>query len=89
MIGAVKFCGGCNPRYERGKAFDAIKKQFEGKVEFVIAEEGVEYDFILVIGGCIKCCASYSQYKAKNDVVLMWDEKHIEQTIKKLKKLEE
>lgn len=87
MIGGVKFCGGCNPRYERGRALEAIKKHFEGKVEFVIAEENAEYDFLLVIGGCTNCCASYYQYKTKSDSILMWDEDHIEKTIKKIEEM--
>jgi hypothetical protein len=85
MLVGVKFCGGCNPRYDRGKALEAIKKQMLGKAEFVIAEEGMEYDFLLVIGGCTNCCASHCQYKAKTDTIFMWDEAHIDETIKKLK----
>ncbi|MDD3169415.1 MAG: hypothetical protein PHC91_08155, partial [Eubacteriales bacterium] len=63
MLIGVKFCGGCNPRYDRGKAFEAIKKQTQGEAEYVIAQEGMEYDRLLVIGGCTNCCASYCQYK--------------------------
>jgi len=89
MLVGVKFCGGCNPRYDRGKAFEAIKKQLDGTAEFVIAEEGKEYDYILVIGGCTNCCASHSQYKTINEIIKMWDEDHIERTINKIKKQEE
>lgn len=89
MLVGVKFCGGCNPRYDRGKAYEAIKKQLEGTAEFVIAEEGKEYDTLLVIGGCTNCCASHSQYKAANEPIKMWDETHIDKTIKYLKKREE
>lgn len=89
MLVGVKFCGGCNPRYDRGKAFETIKKRLQGKAELVIAEEGKEYDFLLVIGGCTNCCASYSQYKAKNESILMWDETHIDNVIEKIEKWEE
>lgn len=87
MVGGIKYCGGCNPRFDRGKAFDTIKKRLEGKVDFLIAEEEIEYDFILVIGGCTKCCASYCQYKTKNDYILMWDENHIEKIIRKIQEI--
>ena len=40
----VRFCGGCNPRYERGEALKTIRKHFEGRVELEIAQEGVPYD---------------------------------------------
>lgn len=89
MLVGVKFCGGCNPRYDRGKAYEAIKKQLEGTAEFVIAEEGKEYDALLVIGGCTNCCASHSQYKAASEPIKMWDEAHVDETINKLKKQEE
>lgn len=85
MLVGVKFCGGCNPRYDRGKALADIKKETQGQAEFVVAEEGGEYDYLLVIGGCTNCCASYSQYKVRNDTIRMWDNGHIENTISKLK----
>ena len=88
MLVGVKFCGGCNPRYDRGKAFEVIKEQMQGEAEFVIAEEGMEYDFVLVIGGCTNCCASHCQYKARKDTIRMWDEAHIENTMKKIRKWE-
>lgn len=89
MLGGVKFCGGCNPRYDRGKALTALKEYFHEKVDLVNAEEGVEYDFLLVIGGCTNCCASYCQYQVKNETILMWSEDHLENTINKIEKMEE
>lgn len=86
MLIGVKFCGGCNPRYDRGKAFETVKKHLQGEAEFVMAEEGREYDYLLVIGGCTNCCASYSQYKVKNGTIKMWDESHINNIITKIKK---
>jgi len=88
MLGGVKFCGGCNPRYDRGKALAALREYFKEKVVLVNAEEGVEYDFLLVIGGCTNCCASYCQYKAKKDIILMWSKDHLENAINKIEKLE-
>ena len=84
MLVGLKFCGGCNPRYDRGKALETIKKQAGDAAEFVIAEEGAEYDYLLVLGGCTNCCASYSQYKAGIKTIRMWDESHIEKVIQEL-----
>ncbi|HWQ79527.1 MAG TPA: hypothetical protein VN381_11950 [Anaerovoracaceae bacterium] len=84
MLVGVKFCGGCNPRYERGKALNTIKERMQGEADFIIAEEGGEYDYLLVIGGCTNCCASTGQYKARKDTIRMWDESHIENTIQVL-----
>ena len=73
----VKFCGGCNPRYERLPALEKIKAILQGKSEFCYAEETASYDVLLVIGGCERCCASYEQYTA-GDVIKMWDESQVE-----------
>jgi len=89
MLVGIKFCGGCNPRYDRGKAYETVKRQLDGSAELVIAEEGREYDALLVIGGCTNCCASHTQYKTNGDTIKMWDEAHIEETIQKLRKQEE
>lgn len=85
MLIGVKFCGGCNPRYDRGKALEAVKRGTNGDAEFVIAEEGREYDTLLIIGGCTNCCASSSQYKAKGETIRMWDEDHIQTIINTIK----
>ena len=64
----VKFCGGCNPRYERGAAYREIKEQLKKSVDFAYAEDDVTYDNLLVIGGCTACCASYSQYTSPGQI---------------------
>ena len=79
----VKFCGGCNPRYQRGDAYRRIRDELD-EIEFDYAQEDIPYDQLLVIGGCPACCASYEQYTADNDVIKMWDESHIESVINKL-----
>ena len=80
----VKFCGGCNPRYDRGAAFRQIKEDMSD-IDFVHAEEGDPVDNLLVIGGCTACCASYDQYDVKGNVFKMWDKDHIENIKSKLK----
>ncbi|MBY2476383.1 hypothetical protein KWV16_05780 [Clostridioides difficile] len=81
MTCGVRFCGGCNPRYERGKALTIIKEHFDGRVDFSVAQGNVEYDLLLIIGGCATLCASYQQYKVKNECIKMWDFSHIERVI--------
>lgn len=79
----IRFCGGCNPRYDRGKAYRDIKGELTD-IEFLHAEEDEEYDCLLVIGGCTNCCASYRQFEVKGDVFKMWDKAHIENIKEKL-----
>ena len=80
----VRFCGGCNPRYDRGRAFETIRAARAAEADFEIAREGRSYDRLLVIGGCPSCCASYEQFSARSGAVKMWDESHIERVVEEL-----
>ena len=83
----VRFCGGCNPRYERGGALESLKAEFKGRVNFEIAEENAEYDLLLVIGGCTNCCASYEGYVSRLATLKMWDEACLEGISLKIAKI--
>lgn len=80
----VRFCGGCNPRYNRRAVLEEIESRFED-IDFVNAVEGVPHDLLLVIGGCTNCCASYEQFDTKNGVVKIWDQDQIDLICEELK----
>lgn len=73
MTYGVRFCGGCNPRYDRKAALERLQAQLEGRIEFVNAVEGAVYDGLLVLGGCPNCCADYSRFQFKQPEIVMWD----------------
>lgn len=57
----IRYCGGCNPRYDRGalvRRLTALHPDWQVR----IAAEGVPYDWLLVVGGCPCCCAAYEQF---------------------------
>lgn len=81
----VRFCGGCNPRYNRRAALEELKDRI-ADVDFVNAVEGIPHDLLLVIGGCTNCCASYEQFDTKNGVLKMWDKTHVERIYDEIKK---
>lgn len=66
----IRFCGGCNPRYDRGAMVKRITEKHP-EWEAGVAREGVEYDLLLVVGGCTACCAAYEQFSAGR-VIKMW-----------------
>lgn len=76
MVIGVRFCGGCNPRFDRGKALETIRHG-SPRDTFLIAEEGKEYDLLLVIGGCTNCCASFDHFLSRTGVEKIWSESHI------------
>ena len=58
----VKYCGGCNPEYDRVALVERIKKRLSGKISFVPPEShGV--DIILAVQGCKTACADLSGFR--------------------------
>ena len=60
---AIKYCGGCNPDYDRVALAKYIEKSLLGKVEFVSAEDE-NIDLVLAVEGCKTACADLSAFKA-------------------------
>lgn len=58
----VKYCGGCNPLYDRVALVKSIEQKLQGKAVFVAAgTEGV--DLILAVEGCSTACADLSPFR--------------------------
>lgn len=55
----VRYCGGCNPRYDRVALVQRLRGFFPEQ-EFVPAQEGVPYPAALVVCGCATRCANVS-----------------------------
>ncbi len=51
----VKFCGGCNPTYERGAVYREYRDRYP-EHHFETVDLKKKYDRILVICGCEKAC---------------------------------
>ena len=56
---AIKYCGGCNPDYDRVALVKRIEEGLNGKVEFVSPVNG-DIDLVLAIEGCKTACADLS-----------------------------
>jgi len=58
----VKYCGGCNPEYDRVAAVEYMQEQLQDTVAFVAPEtDGV--DLILAVEGCSTACADLSAFQ--------------------------
>ena len=58
----VKYCGGCNPGYNRVALVRHIQESLRGEVEFVSPEsEGVA--LVLAVEGCSTACADLSAFQ--------------------------
>jgi hypothetical protein len=69
----VKFCGGCNPGYDRRRAFETVRDHFQGKLLFEFAEEGASYDLLLYIAGCSCRCTALAAYKSTLGTFVLWE----------------
>ena len=56
----IKFCGGCNPDYDRGGLVEQIKEALKGKVTW-ISSKSEPADLVCVIQGCETACADLSE----------------------------
>ena len=71
----IKYCGGCNPRYDRAGEVNKVLDHFRqadgasaedadnSKTVFEYAEEGGVYDVLLTVCGCVHKCANTEPYK--------------------------
>lgn len=66
----VKFCGGCNPRYDRGEAYQTVRTSLADAASFSYPEDGVRYDVLLIIRGCTGCSYLYEEIDADHRVII-------------------
>ena len=65
----VKYCGGCNPQYDRVEVVEALQKRLEGRAEFVSPDHD-RIDLILAVEGCSTACADLSPFEGKRIFVI-------------------
>jgi hypothetical protein len=58
----LKYCGGCNPEYDRVALVRHIKESLQGKVKFV-SPESENVSLILAVEGCGTACADLSAFQ--------------------------
>lgn len=58
----LKYCGGCNPEYDRVAVKNQIEKSLQGRVLFV-SPESDDKEMILAILGCKIACADLSVFQ--------------------------
>ena len=66
----VKFCGGCNPRHDRGECYGTVRSALSDAASFSLPEEGAHYDVLLIIRGCTGCPYLYEEIDSKHRVIL-------------------
>jgi hypothetical protein len=58
----LKYCGGCNPDYDRVALVERLERALEGRIEFVVPG-GEPVSLILVVAGCPTACVDLSAFR--------------------------
>ncbi len=61
---AIKYCGGCNPYYDRVDLVKQIETRLAGKIEMVALDHDW-IDLVVAVEGCRTACADLSSVKNK------------------------
>lgn len=83
---AVKFCGGCNPGYDRGQAYQTIREAVSDCALLSLPVEGQAYDALLILRGCTGCPYLYEEIDA-NERILCVKQDDIPEVIEKIRNL--
>jgi len=65
----IKYCGGCNPRYNRSGFIVSLKDKYKDKVELEPIKEDILYDMIIIMNGCSSACISKRSIKYKAEIL--------------------
>ena len=60
----IKYCGGCNPAYDRVTIVQHLSECLEGKATFV-SPQSTDLDIILAIQGCPTACADLTAFEGR------------------------
>ena len=67
----VKYCGGCNPMFDRGKMVARLQKDFPS-AEIVPADDG--NDYAVIVCGCKRACALHEGLTGKHGKTIATEE---------------
>ena len=61
----LKYCGGCNPLYDRVQAVESVRKRLKDKIELV-SHEDREAEGTLVVAGCPTACVDLKPFEGRS-----------------------
>lgn len=71
----LRYCGGCNPRYNRGELTSQLERDFPG-LRFDASPDWTQrYAAALVVCGCSASCADQRDLPAGLPRFVLWSEK--------------
>jgi len=71
----IKYCGGCNPRFNRRVFVERLIDDFI-EASFEPASEKEIYDIVLVVCGCSNACASYEKLSYTKIIIVSSEQEY-------------
>lgn len=71
----IKYCGGCNPGYDRTALLEKIKENADSNHVFESFKEEITYDVVIVLCGCTGCCRNYENIHSNHGKIIVSSEK--------------
>lgn len=69
----IKYCGGCNPVFDRAARVEKFKRDNRGH-DYVSYPSETSADYWLAVCGCSRICADTSMLDARREIFLLWTE---------------
>ncbi len=66
----LKYCGGCNPNYERSGIVKRARAEYP-RAEFTPYDKAGYYDLVLVICGCLEECFTFACANSRHGAILV------------------
>lgn len=85
MIIRIKYCGGCNPRYDRAAHVRRLEEQF---LQHTLCYTGEEADYVVVVCGCTAACADHADLHGRYGKTVISKEKDWDALKRHLKMIE-
>lgn len=63
----IKYCGGCNPRFDRAALVEKLEKEY-GKVELTYDLADPQVEHIVAVCGCERACVKEEDLDVKSTV---------------------
>lgn len=73
----IKYCGGCNPHFDRTNVLNKIMELFKDDY-FEYAKENNSYDIIIVINGCNRACSHHSSLRSNEKIFINQEADYLE-----------
>ncbi len=70
----VKYCGGCNPRYDRKAALERLQAAFPDDTFVATDDGGGPFDHVVVLCGCPAACASHEDLRGRRGKTVVTSE---------------